>query len=203
MQILGVAALLSAVTQAFASPSCAQFSPGPVPISQLPSHFPRQKITNSATLTDIEDIRQTIAEYAYIIDGRAFDSLPSIFTPDAVANYSAPLGALRGIDAIKSTLSASLAQFPGTQHLLGTQRIRICDKNSAISATYFQATHFLRPNATVGATEVVDDSGVLYAFAQYQDSWVKRDGLWKIAYRNVVYMVSWGLLVGDKVADIV
>ncbi|KAJ4987126.1 hypothetical protein SVAN01_07414 [Stagonosporopsis vannaccii] len=194
MQLLTAAALLFAVTQAATSYSCAQFSPNPVAPSQLPSYFPRQKITNVAHLADIEDIRQTLSDYAFIIDARAFSSLASIFTPDAVANYSAPLGVLRGVSAIETTLSAALAQFPGTQHLLGTQRIRICDKDSAVSATYFQATHFLQPNATAGATGVADDSGVLYAFAQYQDSWVKRDGLWKIGYRNVVYM---GPLITD------
>ncbi|KAH6644508.1 hypothetical protein C7974DRAFT_419985 [Boeremia exigua] len=192
MRIFVAASLLFAIAQAATSRSCAQYSPSPVPVSQLTSYFPRQKITND--VADIEDIRQTLSQYAIIIDGRSFESLPDVFTADATADYSAPLGVLTGVEAIKTTLSASLAQFPGTQHLLGTQRIRICDKNTAVSATYFQATHFLRPNATVGAAGIEDDSDTLYAFAQYQDSWVKRDGLWKIRYRNVVYM---GPLITD------
>lgn len=188
MRVLTAAVLFVAATQGAITSSCADFSLAPVPISQLPSYFPRQKSNNAATLADVEDIRQTLSDYAFAIDGRAFDTLSNVFTKNATANYSAPLGVLSGVETIKATLAAALGQFPGTQHLLGSQRIRLCDKNTAISATYFRAAHFL--NATVGATEFLDDSSLFTAYAQYQDSWVKRDGLWKIAFRNVVYMVS-------------
>ena len=192
MRPLAVAALLATIAQGSTSPSCADFSPAPIPTSRLPSYFPRQKLTSATSLIDIEDIRQTVSEYAFIIDARAFDSLSDIFTTDAVANYSEPLGVLSGVETIKTTLSAALAQFPGTQHLLGSQRIRLCNTTTAISATYFRAAHFL--NGTVGAVALLDDSTILTAYAQYQDSWVKSDGLWKIKYRNVVYMVSLGMI---------
>lgn len=190
MRILSVAALLFAVSQANITQSCTGYSPDPVPISQLPTYFPRQKSTSVATLSSVEEIRETLSLYTYIIDGRTYDSLSEVFTTDAVANYSAPLGVLDGVESIKTALSAALAQFVGTQHLLGSQNIRICNGTTALSATYFRAAHFLQQNATVGATGVTDDSAVLYAWAQYQDSWVKREGIWKIAYRNLVYMVS-------------
>ncbi|KAF2995254.1 hypothetical protein E8E13_003482 [Curvularia kusanoi] len=186
------ATLFIASAQGATSRSCIDFSPAPVPESQLPAYFPRQKLNNAASLIDVEDIRQTLSEYAFIIDGRAFDFLSDIFTANATADYSAPLGALTGVEKIKATLSTSLAQFSGTQHILGSQRIRLCSKTTAISATYFRAAHFF--NATVGATALVDDSALLVAYAQYQDSWVKQDGLWKINYRNVVYM---GPLITD------
>ncbi|KAJ4333998.1 hypothetical protein N0V95_009286 [Ascochyta clinopodiicola] len=139
-------------------------------------------------LLDTESIRQTLSLYAYIIDGRTFDSLSDIFTTDAIANYSAPLGVMNGVEEIKKSLSAALAPFPGTQHLLGSQSIRLCNKTEAISATYFRAAHFLQRNATGAVPDVADYSNMLYAYAQYQDSWVKRNGLWKIKYRNLVYM---------------
>lgn len=192
MRPLVIAALLGTIAQGSTHPSCADFSPAPIPTSQLPSYFPRQKLTSASSLLDVEDIRQTVSEYAFIIDARAFDSLSDIFTTDAVANYSEPLGVLSGVETIKTTLSAALAQFPGTQHLLGSQRIRLCNKTTAISATYFRAAHFL--NDTVGAVAFLDDSTIFTAYAQYQDSWVKSDGLWKIKYRNVVYMVSLGMI---------
>ena len=31
---------------------------------------------------------------------------------------------------------------------------------------------------------------VAYAYAQYQDDWVKNDDGWRIKYRTLVYMVS-------------
>ena len=188
MRVFAVAALLVAATQAVVSQPCAQFSPAPVPLSQLPAYFPRQKTTNVAQLLDIEDIRQTLTLYAYVVDGRDFNSLSEVFASYAIANYSAPLGILNGSQAIVSTLTTALAQFAGTQHLLGSQSIRLCDKDKAISTTYQRSAHFLQ-NSTVLPTGLTDDSAVLYAYGQYQDSWVKRDGVWKIAYRNLVYMV--------------
>ncbi|KAG9200389.1 hypothetical protein G6514_007061 [Epicoccum nigrum] len=188
MRPLALAALLVTVAQDSTSLSCADFARVPIPTSQLPFYFPRQRLTSATSLIDIEDIRQTLSEYAFIIDARAFESLSDIFTTDAIANYSEPLGVLSGVETIKTTLSAALAQFPGTQHLLGSQRIRLCNTTTAISATYFRAAHFL--NDTVGAVALLDDSTILTAYAQYQDSWMKSDGLWKIKYRNVVYMGS-------------
>jgi hypothetical protein len=192
MRPLALAALLVTVAQGSTSLPCADFSRAPIPTSQLPFYFPRQRLTSATSLIDIEDIRQTLSEYAFIIDARAFESLSDIFTTDAIANYSEPLGVLSGVETIKTTLSAALAQFPGTQHLLGSQRIRLCNTTTAISATYFRAAHFL--NDTVGAVALLDDSTILTAYAQYQDSWMKSDGLWKIKYRNVVYMVSLGMI---------
>ncbi|KAF2437758.1 hypothetical protein P171DRAFT_399340 [Karstenula rhodostoma CBS 690.94] len=180
--------LLIAVPRAIASQPCAQFSPSPIPIQQLPDYFPPHTSLDATTLLDTEAMRQTLTFYPYIIDGRAFPSLSSIFTTDAVANYSAPLGVLKGLSTIAATLEQALASFPGTQHLLGPQSVRICDSKKAISVTYYRAVHFLPQNGTVGPGDIVGGDSVLYAYGQYQDTWEKRDGLWKIVYRNLVYM---------------
>lgn len=183
------AGLLVAIPQVVASNVCAQFSASPVPVHQLPNYFPTQKVVNVESLLETEAIRQTLSLYVYVIDARTYDSLSEVFTTDAVANYSAPLGVIKGVEAIKTTLAAGLAQFAGTQHLLGSQSIRLCDPIRAMSVTYFRAAHFLPRNVTEGALDVADYSSILYAYGQYQDSWEKHDGLWKIVYRNLVYMV--------------
>lgn len=188
MRTSTVLTLLNAAANAITSKPCADFSPSPIAFPALPAFFPRQKISKLTDLADIEEIRQTLSQYPFSIDGRDFDALSDVFTADAIADYSPPLGVLNGLAAIQTTLSAALSQFPGTQHQLGTQKIRLCEKNTAISATYYRAAHYL--NATGGALQVIDDSGVLVAYSQYQDSWVKRNGTWKIVYRNNIYMVS-------------
>ncbi|KAL5456356.1 hypothetical protein PMIN07_006688 [Paraphaeosphaeria minitans] len=104
------------------------------------------------------------------IDGRAFPFLSSIFTTDAVANYSAPLGVLNGLSTIAATLEQALASFPGTKHLLGPQNVRICDSKKAISVAYYRAVHFLRQNGTVGPGDILGGDSVLYAYGQYQDT---------------------------------
>lgn len=175
------------VPPAITSQACNGYSPSPIPVGQLPAFFPPQHRPEVATLLDTEAIRQILALYPYIIDGRSFSALSDVFTSDAVANYSAPLGVLNGLSTIASTLESALASFEGTQHLLGTQSIRICDDNIAISITYYRAVHFLPQNGTGG---VVGANDIIYAYGQYQDTWEKRDGLWRIVYRNLVYMAG-------------
>ncbi|KAL1598639.1 hypothetical protein SLS60_007779 [Paraconiothyrium brasiliense] len=184
------ATLLIAISPATASRPCTQFSPSPVPVQHLSAYFLPQYGLHATALLDIEAIRHTLALYPYIIDGRDFPSLSSVFTADAIANYSVPIGVVNGLSAIESTLGAALASFLGTQHLLGSQSVRICDRNSAISVSYYRAVHFLPQNKTTGPGDVVTGDAVLYAYGQYQDSWEKRHGRWKINYRNLVYMVG-------------
>lgn len=184
---------LSSFSKTIASPSlaeypptCSQISPGPIPLQQIPSHFPPRELIDIAAT---ESIKRTLAIYALAVDGRDWSALDNIFADDAVANYSAPLGVLSGLSAIKSTLSNSLVQFTGTQHALGTQIVDVCAADVAISLTYYTATHFL--SAPQNSTTLVDDGQVVYAYGQYQDTWKKQgDGSWKIVYRNLVYMVS-------------
>ncbi|OJD32849.1 ethyl tert-butyl ether degradation protein [Diplodia corticola] len=169
------------------APTCPQISADPIPVQQIPSHFPpRAVIDVSAT----ETIKRTLATYALAVDGKDWAALGAVFAADAVANYSAPLGVLTGLSAIRSTLSASLAQFAGTQHSLGTQIVDVCASGVAVSLTYYTATHYLQ-GAARNSTSIVNGGQVLYAHGQYQDTWSKQqDGSWKIVIRNLVYMVS-------------
>jgi SnoaL-like domain len=115
--------------------------------------------------------------------------LRRIFTPDARANYSDPLGVLNGVDAIINTLPAGLTLFASTQHMYGTQYIETCSLTSALSITYSQATHFFTPYA--GVTSPVDGSQVLVDRGMYQDTWARQgNGTWKITNRKLVRMVS-------------
>lgn len=189
--VLGIS--LSTVGTAFQHPQgCPKLAPAPVAPEKLPSIFTARPDVDVQALLDTEAIRRTLALYALAIDGRSYDSLSHIFAQDVVANYSAPLGVLTGLDAIKTSLEASLTVFDRTQHLLGSQIIEICGprNDAAVSVTYYQATHFLPRNATGGAMDVADDSSVMDAWGQYQDTWRKARGGWRIVSRNLVYMVS-------------
>jgi hypothetical protein len=179
-------ALASSASQLPAS--CPQLGPNPVPVSQIPSLFPP---TKPSDLQDTESIRQTLAFYALAIDAKSFSSLDLVFAPDAIANYSAPLGVLAGLPAIQSVLQQSLAMFASTQHLLGTSIVNVCARDVAVSVTYFTATHWLPTNGTAqGDVQIVDDGGVIYGHAQYQDVWKRVEAGWRIVRRNLVYMVS-------------
>jgi hypothetical protein len=165
---------------------CPKIAPGPVSENFLAEKLTVPLITDGGAT---ESIRQTLALYALAIDGRNFEALRKVFASDVRANYSDPIGVLNGVQAIIDTLPPGLNNFPSTQHLLGTQFIQVCGLQSAVSVTYFQASHFFTPYT--GVQNPVGNDQVLIDRAQYQDTWARqKDGSWKITNRNLVRMVS-------------
>ena len=165
-------------------PGCPQIAPGPVPFSSIPGLFAAPVPTD---LYAMEAIRQTTALYAAAIDGRDFEALRKVFVPNVYTNYSDPFDVIIGVEPLMAALEPGLATFASTQHLLGTQLIQVCSPTTAVSITYFQATHFFTPYRGVG--NPVGNDQVLIDRAQYQDVWAKqRDGTWKITNRNLFRM---------------
>ena len=62
-----------------------------------------------------------------------------------MANYSAPLGVLRGLESVRAVLEGSLGKVR-TQHALSTIVVEIGEdsggKGTARSLTYYTASHF-------------------------------------------------------------
>lgn len=163
---------------------CPVISPGPATASQLAelpiSPFPDPRVT--------ESIRNILALYAFSVDSRNWAGFATVFAVDARANYSEPLGVVVGVENITTAISAGLTGFAGTQHRYATQYIGICSPSSAISITYFEASHFF---SSAIAPAVQNTTQTLYAVGRYEDTWNKQDDeTWKITNRNLVYMVS-------------
>lgn len=165
------------------SPRCPSTptSKNTVPLSffSLPKSFPKAQGPQDAVA--LEQIRNTLGLYPLSIDGKNFDALEQVFTPDAVANYSSPISVLRGLPAIKATLEKILAPVD-SQHMYGTQVVEIRHGGCEASAvTYVTVAQFGR-----GPYE----GEVLYSYGQYQDTLVRiPSGGWRIKERNLVYMV--------------
>lgn len=157
--------------------SCPQILPAPAPAS-LPNYFLPKTIKDSQ-IDDIETIRQTLHFYALVLDSKAFPLLDRVFAPSAVANYSGLAGIFEGLPAIQTFLSGSLSAYPRTQHLIGNHIIDACASKTAVSQTYFQATHF--PNTT---------EGIFTAYVTHQDVWEKTKDGWRIVYSNFGITVS-------------
>jgi hypothetical protein len=165
---------------------CPKISPGPVSLNSLAGQFTPQIQPDAVAM---DSIRQTLALYTLALDGRNFEVLRKVFTTNTRANYSDPIGVLNGVQSIIDTLKPALNDFASTQHHLGTQYIHTCSPTSAVSVTYFVASHYFSPYTGVGNT--VDHGKVMIDRAQYQDTWAKqKDGTWKITNRNLVRMVS-------------
>ena len=171
------AALLS-LSASVAAGSAPLTSGQPVPQFDLPYAF--QSAEYVASPSDVEAIRNTLALYPLAIDGKNFPALGLVFATNAVANYSAPLNVLTPLSTIESALEASLAPVT-TQHSFSTQVIDILSPNTAVSVTYYTATHF-------GIGQFAGQ--IVIAYGQYQDVWDKQeDNAWRISHRNLVYMV--------------
>ena len=112
-----------------------------IPLFSLATSYPRA-ISRNQDPSKISQIRQTLALYPLAIDGKNFAALSRVFTPDVVANYSAPLNVLTGLSTVQATLEQSL-MYVDTQHSYGTQVIEVLEGGcTAKSVTYFTANHF-------------------------------------------------------------
>ncbi|KAG4035776.1 hypothetical protein MFRU_001g05440 [Monilinia fructicola] len=184
-----VVGLLQGVASKSKYSACPDISPGPATAFQLPEILPISFFTDPIAT---ESIRNTLALYAFALDGRNWAAFSRVFAPNVRANYSEPLGIMYGVQNITDKISAAASQFASTQHRYGTQYIAICSPSTAISVTYLQASHFLWPN--IGPV-VEDDNHTLFATGRYEDTWAKSsDGTWKIVNRNFVFM---GPLIGS------
>ncbi|KAJ2982981.1 hypothetical protein NQ176_g1024 [Zarea fungicola] len=171
------------VTSVRATPVCPG-SATPAAFEELPSSL-HQEYHAGNFWQDIEQIRVTLALYPLSIDGKNFETFDSIFTEDAVLNYTAPLNVMRGLPNIKATIKESLANLT-TLHHYGTQVIEALSPNTARAVTYVIANHFA----------ISDLSRVAYAYGQFQDYLVKLPaGDWKICARAMAFN---GPIIGDS-----
>lgn len=176
-------AALLGLSASAAAGSVSLTSGQPVPQFELPNAFPGAGYV--ADPFDVDSIRNTLSLYPLAIDGKNFPALGLVFATNAVANYSAPLNVLTPLSTIESTLEASLAPVT-TQHSFGTQVIDVLSPNTAVSVTYYTATHF-------GMGQFAGQ--IVTAYGQYQDVWAKQtDNTWKISHRNLAYMVRHSVL---------
>lgn len=92
----------------------------------LPAALASSHMPSSAVTTAIVSLQQTLALYPLAIDRKNFSALSAVFAPNVVANYSAPLNLLYGLEAVEANLQASLAPVT-TQHALSTFSVQTLD----------------------------------------------------------------------------
>jgi hypothetical protein len=121
-------------------------------------------------------IEDSLRRYARAVDRRDWAALRSCYHPDATDEHGEFSGALEDfIDWV----SKRHATVPFSAHFLGNCLIEFIDDKSAIVETYFVAIQ-RRAN---GASGDVDTDVI----GRYLDRFERRDGLWKVATRRVVY----------------
>jgi 3-phenylpropionate/cinnamic acid dioxygenase small subunit len=136
---------------------------------------------DSRYLRDRLEINDLLTRYAWAIDDKDWDTLDTVFTPDAHIDYTATGGIAGSLAEIKPWLAESLAAFPATQHLLSNSQVTITgDTATARTAVY---------NPMGAATR----EGPLHFFFMggiYADQMVRTAAGWRIRQRveHLVWM---------------
>jgi hypothetical protein len=85
-------------------------------------------------LADRLAIQDLIARYPRAVDGRDWDGLDELFTPDARIDFTAFGGPAGDLESTKSFLREALGGFRRTQHMMGLPAITL-DGDRATSRT--------------------------------------------------------------------
>lgn len=127
------------------------------------------------TLLDKQEIHEALMRYCRGIDRCDADLLHSAYHPDATDDHGLFKG--KAADFIPWALK-SLVRDEGTSHYIANELIEL-DGDVAHCESYFFAIH--RRQAKDGTKEDLIFQG------RYVDRFERRQGLWKIANRQVVY----------------
>ena len=134
---------------------------------------------NEKELSDRFEIQDLLVKYCDAIDTQNWDVLDTIFTQDAVIDYTEAGGARGSLEEIKAYLAKALTPFSGMQHMLGLPMIVI--KGDIASAR----TPLFNPM-------ILDRDGeptVFFVGLWYQDKLIRTKAGWRIQSRheNVSY----------------
>lgn len=128
-------------------------------------------------------IREGLARFARVLDGKQWDALTDIFAADLTFDYG--LGEQAGLAALTVNMRRFLDVCGPSQHLIGSMTITV-DPGAltATSRAYVQARH---QRADDPNGPVFDSNG------EYLDSWQRRPEGWRITRREA----KWHTHTGD------
>jgi hypothetical protein len=136
-----------------------------------------------ASLVAERCVRDGLARFARVLDGKQWDALGDVFASDLTFDYG--LGEQAGLAALTANMRRFLDVCGPSQHLIGS--ITIAVDPGAITATsraYVQARHQRADDAN---GQVFDSNG------EYIDQWALRPEGWRIVRREA----RWHMHSGD------
>ena len=153
-----------------------------MPVTLPPFLTDRQLVTlaamvgheGEATHDDLHAISDLLDTYAHAIDTRDWVLLATVFSDDAIIDYTASGGPRGPFDEALAFLIPSLAMISMSQHLITNKRI-VLDCDAAASTAYFYS-----PLA------VTDESGttqMLHVGGSYRDVFRRTEHGWRITER--------------------
>ncbi len=149
-----------------------------------------------ARLLDRLDIQELIYRYASGVDRRDWEQVRAVYHPDAYDDHGNYKG---GIDGFIESLKARHANIEQSMHVIANCIIEFDGPDSAAVESYFITYQRVMPQAGdarrsyLCREDLADDEAMQgQAVGRYVDHVTRRDGVWKIFRRVVVYEVYRG-----------
>ena len=126
------------------------------------------------TLADRIAIDDVLTRYATAVDARDWDLYRSVFTADAVIDYTSSGGIRGGVTEVTTWLSDALSIFSMSQHLVTNRDIRVTG-DTATSRSYFYNP--------MGRTKRNGTLELMFVGGFYRDKLRRTADGWRIAER--------------------
>jgi hypothetical protein len=123
-------------------------------------------------ISDRLEIQQLLIDYSTAIDGKRFDDLDAVFTPDAYIDYRVSGGVDGQFPEVKAWLKEVLPNFPAYYHMLGNIDVRVSGDTATSRAICFN------PMVMGG------DAGQIYFVGiWYVDEFIRTGQGWRMSRR--------------------
>lgn len=147
-------------------------------------------------LQDRHEITECLFRYVRGVDRRNWELVRSAYHPDAYDDHGNYKG---GIDGFIESLVKRHATIEQSMHVVGNVVIEFADDDTALLEAYFITHQRLSPSAgdarlayLRGASIAPDQAVETEVVGRYVDRMTRRDGIWRIAHRTVVFEVFRG-----------
>jgi hypothetical protein len=147
-------------------------------------------------IADRLEIQSVLYKYARGVDRRDWDLVRSTYHPDGYDDHGTYKG---GIDGFIASLVKRHATVEQSMHVLANCLIEFSGPDGALVETYFSTYQRLSPSAgdarrayLRGAPVKEDEAVEGTVYGRYVDRFERRDGVWRVAHRTVVFEVYKG-----------
>lgn len=136
-------------------------------------------------LIDKDAIRDVLARYCRGVDRADWDLLRTAYHSDAYDDHGDYKGDVDGFIAFAKSRTGDAKQ---AMHFLGQCLIEFASSTLAVAETHVFTAHTLGTEAQTAYGAVGNGGNVqISQYARYVDRMERRDGVWRIARRTVVY----------------
>ena len=125
-------------------------------------------------------IDEVLDAYAAALDTKDWDTLRTLFTPDAVVDYTEEGGVRGSIDEAIAWFDKTLSNFAASQHFVTNRRINVTGDDATVNAYIFSPLG--APGSNGGLT-------LVFAGGAYEDVMRRTPDGWRFAARTI--RASW------------